>query len=303
MTGADERIAPDPLSETRRRYARKIMTIAGVDDAAIETAFATVPREAFLPPGPWMVSGFGPMGGIGPTPDADPGHLYNDALVAIDAGRGLNNGQPSLHARMIKALAPKPGDTLIHVGAGMGYYTAILATLTAPDGHVHGIEVVRDLAEAAERCLARAGYETATVTHGDAATLPVDIADDIYVNAGVGMVEPHWLRTLSAGGRLVMPLTIEPDIAGRLPRWGRVLVVAAQETSADTGVYAAWFEDPVAFVGCVGHRSRVQDERLAQAVRSGDIAQLRSVRLGPDPAIDADCLVPGDGWWLSAAAP
>ena len=50
-------------------------------------------------------------------------------LVAIDAERGINNGQPSLHAQSIAALELKEGETVVQIGAGAGYYTAILAEL------------------------------------------------------------------------------------------------------------------------------------------------------------------------------
>ena len=62
----------------------------------------------------------------------DPARLYDDVLVAIDLARGINNGQPSLHALAMEALAPAGGETVIHIGAGAGYYSAILAELVGP---------------------------------------------------------------------------------------------------------------------------------------------------------------------------
>ena len=68
------------------------------------------------------------------TSSDDPARLYEDVLVAIDAERGINNGQPSLHAQSIDALGLKEGETVLQIGAGAGYYTAILAELVGRDG-------------------------------------------------------------------------------------------------------------------------------------------------------------------------
>jgi protein-L-isoaspartate(D-aspartate) O-methyltransferase len=46
--------------------------------------------------------------------------------VALDAGKGINNGEPFLHASWIGAVSPKASDVISHVGAGTGYYTALL---------------------------------------------------------------------------------------------------------------------------------------------------------------------------------
>lgn len=54
-------------------------------------------------------------------------------LVSLDADKGINNGEPFLHAMWIGKVAPKPGETVTHVGAGTGYYTALLAQLVLPD--------------------------------------------------------------------------------------------------------------------------------------------------------------------------
>ena len=91
----------------------------------------TVPREAFLGPGPWtVIAGNGKI----TTPSADPVHIYQNVLVALDADKGINNGEPFLHAMWIGKIAPKPGEAVTHVGAGTGYYTALLARLVSPGG-------------------------------------------------------------------------------------------------------------------------------------------------------------------------
>src|SRR5208337_794369 len=121
------RAMPGRSAKLREAYAASITRRAGVVDPRVEAAFAVVPREDFSGPPPWHVSG----GGFGSASEKDLARLYDDVLVAIDAGRGINNGQPSLHAMSIEALAIKEGETVVQIGAGAGYYTAILAISSA----------------------------------------------------------------------------------------------------------------------------------------------------------------------------
>src|SRR3954453_2823081 len=139
------------LDEQRERYAAQIARLSWITDPRIERAFATIPREAFLPPPPWTVF---PPGGWLKHPTSDPADLYDDVLVVLDASRGVNNGQPSLHAAWMAAVDPRPGEAAVHIGAGSGYYTAILAMLVVPRGFVHAYEIDPALAEIAMRNLA-----------------------------------------------------------------------------------------------------------------------------------------------------
>src|SRR5215469_18633220 len=115
------------LAILRRAFAKQILAVFGAQDRQVEKAFATVPREDFLPQGPWQVVRWGR--GYVPTPSRDPVYLYDDVVVSIIPERNLNNGQPSLHAVLITSAAPKIGEHAVHIGAGVGYYTAILHRL------------------------------------------------------------------------------------------------------------------------------------------------------------------------------
>jgi protein-L-isoaspartate(D-aspartate) O-methyltransferase len=97
-------------------------------------AFAAIPREQFLGPGPWVVVGAGDPKPRR-TPDADPSHVYADVSVAIAAERQLFNGQPSFLARMIDSLGLAPGRRVVHIGAGTGYYSAIIGYIVGATGH------------------------------------------------------------------------------------------------------------------------------------------------------------------------
>src|ERR1700730_4299648 len=107
----------------RRFYARLVLGTSGIAEPRIVDAFATVRREQFVGPGPWQVW---IDGGCMGTETDDPIVLYQDILIALAPDRGIHNGEPSLHAKSLGAALPKAGDVVIHVGAGTGYYTAIL---------------------------------------------------------------------------------------------------------------------------------------------------------------------------------
>src|SRR5215472_13959706 len=113
--------------EAHRTYFDSLITAqAGVPAGRLSAAFAATPRERFLGPGPWKVFA---GGAYITTPTDDPAFLYQDVTVALSEASKINNGQPVLHAVSFAALNPQPGETAVHIGAGTGYYTAIMARL------------------------------------------------------------------------------------------------------------------------------------------------------------------------------
>src|SRR4029450_12258648 len=110
-------------------------------------------------------------------------------------------GEPFLHAAWIGAVAPGAGETVTQVGAGGGYYTAILSMLVLPGGKVVAYELDAALSQAAQQNLEP--FENVTVLHADAVTAKLPRSDVIYVNAGVVAPPRHWLQALKPGGRLV----------------------------------------------------------------------------------------------------
>jgi protein-L-isoaspartate(D-aspartate) O-methyltransferase len=131
----------DLIEETRHRYAEEFRFTARLGSRAVIDAFATVPRERFFGPGPWRLLSPMALGEYWTTEDGDPRHLYHDVLIAIDEQRRLNNGQPSLWARMYEDLDLSNGAHGVHVGAGTGYYSAILAEIVGRAGRVTAIEI------------------------------------------------------------------------------------------------------------------------------------------------------------------
>jgi protein-L-isoaspartate(D-aspartate) O-methyltransferase len=99
------------LDECRRFYAEEIRFVAHVDSPALVEAFARVPREQFLGPGPWQIvfPNF-PFDRTTYKTVDDARGLYHNVLIALDPARSLNNGQPSALAHWINALDLKTGD-------------------------------------------------------------------------------------------------------------------------------------------------------------------------------------------------
>ena len=84
------------LALRRRFFAEEIEAVARLRSPALVDALAAVPRERFLPAGPWTVLADIDITGMGPaktrqTADADPARVYHNIGVAIDPERQLSN--------------------------------------------------------------------------------------------------------------------------------------------------------------------------------------------------------------------
>jgi len=196
------------LNDARALYAKLITASCIRSTDRLENAFEFVPREAFLLPGPWKL--FAGSGRYIETPTSDPIHLYQNVLVALDADVGLNTGSPQLHANWLDAVMLERGESIVHVGAGTGYYSAILSLLVLPDGKVDAFEIRRDLADQAARNLAP--FENVTLHRADATSLELPQADVIYANASVTEPPLPWLKASRPGGRMIFPWQPSRDV-------------------------------------------------------------------------------------------
>ncbi|MBV9783405.1 MAG: methyltransferase domain-containing protein [Acidisphaera sp.] len=275
------------------------MIAAGVLDAPLERAYAAVPREAFLGAPPWhAVSAFR---GSREVCAQDIERVYEDVLFALAPDRGVNNGSPSLHAAMLHALGPMPGERVLHVGAGTGYYTAILAELAGPSGRVQAIEVDPALAKEAERNLAP--WANVEVLRGDGASWPQASAARIYVNFGCARPAAAWIERLAPGGRLVFPLGVPsaPSWSGgpRHTEVGAVLVVERPIVQrGGAGLAARWLSH-ASFVFAEGTLAgdAADREALARAFGRDGIEFIRSLQWR-HPADPARCWFWSPGWSL-----
>ena len=271
------------IEEYRSFYARYVVAVAGSSDASLVRAFAAVPRERFVSRGPWDV--FTP-GGYVPTGTDDPRILYQDILIALAGDRFINNGQPSLHARSLAALRLVAGEIVVHVGAGTGYYSAVLSELVGTAGSVHAYEIEPDLASLASENLKP--YPNVRVQHASASALELPKADVVYVNAGATHPLESWLDALSLGGRLLFPLTA--DNGG-----GGMLLI----THVAVGKYSAKFISPARFIPCAGARDEAGARALAVAFARGKVDEVQSLWRNASP--DQTVWCSGASWWLSTA--
>jgi len=271
------------VEEARKSYARLMAAASKSDDPRLERVFELVPREAFLPPGPWKIM---MDNEYFETPSADPVYLYQNALVALDASKGINNGEPFLHAAWLGAAAPQRGNTVCHIGAGSGYYTAILSVLALPGGRVEAFEIEPALAEAARRNLQ--AFESVTVTQGDATKLPLPASDLIYVNAGVLAPPRSWLQALRPRGHLIFPWRPSDEV-------GLTLLI----TRTDAGFEArplmnSWF------IACVGGASTA--DGFVTPPNPHMAWSVRSVWLTSERVPDATAVVTYEHVWFSSSA-
>ena len=198
------------LKIIRQGYAKRVMAAAGLADRRVEAAFAAVRRESLLGSGPWQILRWGR--GYEKSPSADLVYLYDDVLVGIIPERHLNNGQPWLHALLVGSAGPRPGEHAVHIGSGVGYYTAILAHLVGRRGRVTAIEYDPGLADRLSANFRDSG--NVEVIQGDGGRVTFDPADVIYVNAGATRPAAAWLDRLKNGGRLILPLTTNQGFMG-----------------------------------------------------------------------------------------
>ena len=259
------------LRERRRCYAEEIETIANLKSPALVEAFAHVPRERFLPPGPWLIRSEVDYGG-GPrqTPDDDPRRVYHNIAIAIEPVRQLFNGAPSLVGMCIDALALGPGMRVLHVGCGTGYYSAVIAHAVGSRGAVTAVEIDEALAETARRNLA--DTEWIHVRHGNGTDVPAESFDAILVNAG--MTHPHesWLAALRPGGRLLLPLTFTAPGMGTIGKGVMALLTRDGET------WSARVVTMTVIYSAVDLRDERMNERIRDAFMKGGLPAFNRMR-------------------------
>jgi protein-L-isoaspartate(D-aspartate) O-methyltransferase len=170
----------------------------------VAAALAKVRRETFVAPGSERAA-------------------YENRPLPIGYHQTIS--QPFVVALMTELLDLRPGDTVLEVGTGSGYQTAILAELA---GKVCSIEVIPELAAGAAAALAAQGYDTIELRTGDGGLGWPERApfDAIIVTAAAPDIPSELLKQLRPGGRMVIPvgpphadqelLLIAKDVSGSL---------------------------------------------------------------------------------------
>ena len=149
-------------------------------------------------------------------------YAYQDTPLPIGFDKTIS--QPFIVALMTDLLAPQPHESVLEIGTGLGYQSAILAELA---GQVWSAEIIEEFASRAEALLRGLGYINVGIRVGDGSRGWPEHApfDKILVMVAAERLPPALLEQLKPGGRLVMPLgsekgqlltVIDKDAAGQL---------------------------------------------------------------------------------------
>jgi protein-L-isoaspartate(D-aspartate) O-methyltransferase len=187
--------------DLRARLVEELRADGSIRTIGVATAFAEVHRELFIPE---VVA------------ERDLEAVYSDeAYVTKKDAQGMplsSSSQPGMMAQMLELLEPAPGQRVLEIGAGTGYNAALLSRLVGPTGQVVTIDVDPEIAERARRGLGAAGAAV-EVAVGDGRQGLEEGApyDRIMVTASAEAIPRAWLEQLADGGRLVVPLRLDPD--------------------------------------------------------------------------------------------
>ncbi len=277
------------LGERRSLYADELRVVAGLTSVPLLAAFATVARENFLGEPPWQIASGLTLHSATYRLTSSVSDLYHDVFVALKPDQFLNNGQPSMIAKLLEALQLGPGKRVLHIGCGSGYYTAIMAEIVGQSGSVLALEVDEDLAVAAADNLKK--YPQVQVLQRDGAGFEPSMVDAILVSAGVTHPDPLWFQSLAEGGILVLPLRV-----GRVSSNKDTVVTVITRYGNH---FAAELLTLMNFYPSPSLSDPALQAQLNACLESHRMLQLASFRID-EHAPDPTCLLHGTRYCLSA---
>lgn len=143
---------------------------------------------------------------------------------AIPIGHQQTISQPSLVLKMTLALDLQPSSTVLEIGTGSGFQTALLSKFS---DSVYTVERIEDLHESAKKRLTAAGYDNIQFKLDDGSTGWAEHApyDRIMVTAAAATLPQELVEQLKPGGKMLIPIgssfmqnlqLIEKDQHGKL---------------------------------------------------------------------------------------
>ena len=152
-----------------------------------------------------------------PREDFVPPPYHNMALsdLEIPLGHGQSMMTPRVEARMLQALDVQPNETVLEVGTGSGYVTALLSHLAKK---VYSVEIIPELMHAAQTRLADHAIKNVTLEEGDAAKgWPLDAPYNVIALTGSTPILPDTFKNaLTIGGRLFAVVGDSPNMEALL---------------------------------------------------------------------------------------
>jgi protein-L-isoaspartate(D-aspartate) O-methyltransferase len=139
------------------------------------------------------------------------------ADLEIPLGDGEKMWTPKMEARAVQELELRRDESVLEIGTGSGYLTALLAARAAD---VISVEVLPRLAAEAQAKLKRGGVQNARVETGDGARgYGAGRYDAIVLTGSTPILPDAWLGQLKPGGRLFAVVGDAPVMTARLVRW------------------------------------------------------------------------------------
>ncbi len=153
------------------------------------------------------------------------------ALAFADLEIPLPGGQkmwtPKMEARAVQELKLRAGESVLEIGTGSGYLTALLASMGT---QVTSVEIDPRLSSEAAPKLARAGVPPVELAVGDGARgFGTGLYDAIVLTGSTPVLPDSFVRQLKPGGRIFAVVGDAPAMSARIVRWTAPGSVTAQD--------------------------------------------------------------------------